>query len=75
MTIDKFWHFYRLVIGFGLSTELWYVSHAKGYRVYHVAHVGFSELPSPRREFKARILLITLLWITFRIGYIRKNNG
>ncbi|WP_261247893.1 hypothetical protein [Serratia ficaria] len=75
MTIDKFWHFYRLVIGFGISTELWYVSHANGYKVFHLAHIGFTDLPSPKQDCMAKVFLLTVVWVTFRIGYVRRNNG
>lgn len=71
MTIDKWYRIRQLVLGWGLSSELWYVTRENKSRCYHFFHLGFVDDVSPERTVKATVLMLTLLIITVRVGFVR----
>lgn len=71
MTLDKWYHIKGLILGYGFSTELWYVTRENKSKCYHFLHFGFVDDVSPDRVNKATVVMFTLLFLTLRIGFVR----
>ncbi|HGA5438211.1 TPA: hypothetical protein ACISY6_002222 [Salmonella enterica subsp. enterica serovar Eastbourne] len=71
MKIEKFWYpFGRAVIGFGFSSELWHIERKNGGIFISFFHFGYTPDLNPTVRFKASLVCLTLLWITFRFGFV-----
>ena len=64
-----------LLFGIGASRELWYITRKNGGRVYHLFHVGFADIPSPDRIFVAHTMCITIIYLTFKVGFITRSKS
>lgn len=60
----------RFLLGFGVSTELWYTTRKNGSRMVSIFQIGYiSDVIPTTKDYRFAFFVVTVPFIIFRIGW------